>query len=267
MKFGLTQSAFEEHVSLMLSNPSSLCQTHYTDCCGFYAFFYCWIQKDPDVFKQFIYALYHFETARYDGKDFIVRNEIKEALEQGLHADPAQNWGILNKQLPHNAEMLLALTLADTFSFLPFYYTPYSNKKHLENQAIWAGMSIASEDRLLRSFGYQTTVIGNDFVETDIFPFDEDERSFLQLSLNTHKPVILLVNSWLMIDGCTDPFPANYTKRTNPGFPFNGLIGSHWIVLLTYTPEKSLFWDYGSPTGRNYHGDILDVTAGFIVLS
>lgn len=266
-KFGITQTAFEQHVNFMLANPSLLCQTHYTDCCGFYAFLYCWIHKDPDLFKQFIYALYHYESARYNGRDYIVRDEIKAALEKGLRSDPTQSWGILDKQLPHNAEMLIALMLADTFSFMPFYYEPYSNEKHFENKAMWAGMSMGSQERLLRSFGFEITSVGNDFVETNIFPFDEEEKSFLMESLHQQKKILMLVNSWMMIPGCTDPFPHNYTPRPDPGFPLNGFIGTHWIVLLSYAYHQSVFWDYGSPSGRNYDGDILDCTAGFIVLS
>lgn len=266
-KFGMTQTEFEQHVNFMLENTSLLCQTHYTDCCGFYAFFYCWIHKEPDLFKQFIYALYHYESARYNGRDYIVRAEIKAALEKGLRSDPTQDWGILNKKLPHNAEMLIALMLADTFSFLPFYYEPYSNEKHFENKAIWAGMSMASQERLLHSFGFEINSIGNDFVETNIFPFDDEERSLLRASLDQQKKILMLVNSWMMIPGCIDPFPANYTPRPDPGFPVNGLVGTHWIVLLSYSQNNSVFWDYGSPNGRNYAGDLLNCTAGFIVLS
>jgi|GEM_PF-2314177 len=264
--YGLKQEEVEEHIKDMIKHPELLCQTHYTDFCGFYSFSYCYINENPQGFEQFIKSLYNTGVTNKGSNQYPVTQEIAEAITRGLKADLKQNWGILDSKLPHSVEMLYMLTLANIFSILPFYYKPYSNEAHLENDALWSGMSMASQERLFHEFGFTTEVIGNDFVETTVFPFDEAERSIvLQAITKNHTYVCMLVNSWRMIAGCTDAYPDNYIPRPEPEFPQNGAIGTHWILLQEYSIHNCKFWDYGSAQGRNYSGDLLDVTAGFII--
>ena len=264
--YGLKQVEVEAHIHYMLQHPELLCQTHYTDFCGFYAFTYCYIKEDQRGFEQFIKSLYNRGIATKGSNQYLVTQEIAQAITKGLKPDPKQNWGVLDGRLPNNIEMLYMLTLANIFSFLPFYYKPYSNEAHLENDAFWAGMTVASQERLFHEFGFSTTVIGNDLVETAIFPFDDKERLLLKNALaKKHTYICVLVNSWKMIEGCTDSYPNNYTARPNPGFPLNSVVGTHWILLQSYSEQSCKFWDYGAAVGRNYTGDVLNVTAGFII--
>ena len=267
MNYNISQEEFDASINEMIANPNGLNQTYYTDFCGYYSFIRIWIKQDAASFKDFANALYKNGVVTVNDQEINVTTEIANAIVAGIKpattGKNSQTWGTLDNRLPNNTQMLLMLCLANKLSDMHFFHDlqKYNNEEHLENSGEWAGMTKHSEENMFDIFGFDVNSCGNALVTS----FSDDHKDIITNSVNNNLPVVLLVNSYRL--NLSSSIQYTVPRPPSANSLEDTIIGTHWITLLSYSPAKSTFWNYGQINGNVYYGDIFKVVAAAIVVN
>jgi hypothetical protein len=259
--FNFPYALFREQLLNHLDNSGDdIFQSHYTDFCGKVALARLWIIYNREDYVTFMTDLYFDGKARWNKHSYEVPVEVIEAVNYGrISKDPGQKIAFRNpEKMPEMMDMVLCLTLANSYHTLPFKYFRYDPDKHKENSA-WAGAAINPQITMLEGIGFQVEKVGDNFRGLSESQFHRIKRASNEME---ERPrVLLLVNS-SMLDSLAG---TNHEYDTTRAIEHK-MFGTHWITVDFIgeddeDPSKSTFayWEYG--IHRKVTGDLEKVRA------
>jgi hypothetical protein len=252
---------YSAHIDANINNPDSINQMYSTMFCGKAAFTRMWIKDASDTYRRIMQDLYYHgrSVCNQSGDELVVSPEIIYALNNNLITpDPDQTWGNTKDELPPVPNLLFFLTLSHNFhDFLK--HGPYNPVKHYENGP-WAGATIDSEKRMLRTFGYTVDEVGDNLIGLTDHHYNK-----IKSAVDEGKHVLALINSYKASFHCDRP-NANRPKPEIAEL----LIGTHWVALESLEEDseqaKAKYWEYAGITTLS-DGAFKKCAAGALIVS